>query len=114
MADETVTIDHSPLIGPLSRMGERVAALEAKHDAMKGDTEVIRRSVHDMNQEIQKVVLTEHQCLMRLENLTTLVEKLAIFAQPKAWHEIARQWLPWFVAMAGLVAWAWEHVKLAH
>ncbi len=65
----------------LSRMGERVAGLEARLESLKSDTEHTRGSIHAINGELQKVVITEQRFL-----------------------------LPWLVALGAMSVWAWEHL----
>lgn len=66
------------LIAPLTRMGERVAALEARATteiaSLKRDTEVIRAAIHDINNNQQRFVAAEQQCA---SGLALLTEKMA-------------------------------------
>jgi hypothetical protein len=56
-------------------MGERVAKLEANHESLKDDTGHIRSAIHEVNGELQKLVLLEHACQISLVNLTQDAER---------------------------------------
>lgn len=72
----------SSLVVPLTRMGERVAALEARATseiaALKKDTEIIRTAIHDINNNQQRIFAAEQQCA---NGLATLVEKMTSHAE---------------------------------
>jgi len=72
----TLTPVEHALFGPLSRIGERVARLEAGHEALKGDTESIRSNLHTLANEVQKVVITEERCLSQLSTVAGQVSEL--------------------------------------
>lgn len=128
---------HNSIYSTLSRMGERVAKLEANHEALKGDTEVIRHSIHAINQELQKVVIAEQNCMNSLVNLTNQVNRLVdaapaiagavstfdgMRADMKALIAVregkttlagfAKVVLPWLIGGAGLLAWGIQHLGL--
>jgi prefoldin subunit 5 len=59
-----------------SRVGERVAVLEAKTDALKEDTGRIRASIHDINNELMKVTYAEQNCANNLSIMATQMSAL--------------------------------------
>jgi hypothetical protein len=71
-----VSGDHGSVLVQMSRMGERVAGLEARLEALKGDTETTRSSIHAINGELQKIVIVEEGCRQSLLHLTNQVTTL--------------------------------------
>lgn len=76
MSDNPVDQLPGSSVNLLSRMGERVARLEATQEALKGDTTNIRSSIHSINGELQKVVITQERSLTGLNALTAEVAKI--------------------------------------
>lgn len=77
-SDDGVT--QSGFMTVLSRMGERVASLEAKHEALKDDTQVIRLNIHQINNELQKIVVANERNRQSLQHLTHQVGLLVTAA----------------------------------
>lgn len=71
----------SALLGPLTRMGEKVAAIEgrfgAEITALKEDTAQIRRMLHDMANAQQVSIGAEARCALQLVSIS---EKLSAHA----------------------------------
>jgi hypothetical protein len=132
-----VSGDHGSVLVQMSRMGERVAGLEARMEALKGDTETTRSSIHAINGELQKIVIVEEGCRQSLLHLTTQVTMLvqaapALAAGVQTFEAMrkdlsdilsrqvaktnaqthAQRLLPWLIALGGLAWWAWEHLVL--
>jgi hypothetical protein len=76
MADE----DANPLgpawINQTTRMSERVTVVEQKVIGLKEDTTVIRATLHEHANEMQKFVVQEERCASNLAALTSKVADL--------------------------------------
>ena len=60
------------VFNPLTRLGERVAAIEAKYEGLKSDTSSIRSTLHDTHNRMQEFVAMERQCATNLERLSLI------------------------------------------
>lgn len=121
----------------MTRHGERLAAVEVKCDALKGDMEHVRASMHGVNNELQKIVIAEEACKAALSHIRGQVDAM-VAAAPSVnavieefrgmrsdLREVIDGWkrqqgsramllafnrvLPWVVAIVTGAAWAWEH-----
>jgi chromosome segregation ATPase len=129
--------DHGSVLVQMSRMGERVAGLEARLEALKGDTETTRSSIHAINGELQKIVIVEEGCRQSLLHLTNQVTTLvnaapaiqaavqtfegmradlrAILSKDTARNSMIAmltRLVPWLVVSAGFFWWAWQHLAI--
>lgn len=53
----------------VSAMGERVARVETKIEGVERDTGIIRAAIHEINNEMQKFVGLEAQCVAHLAQI---------------------------------------------
>lgn len=60
----------------ISAMGERVAIVETKLGSLKEDTAIIRSALHSVNNEMQKFVGLEAQCVAHLSAIRELTAHL--------------------------------------
>ena len=71
-------------LNQLTRMGERVAALEVRADGLKEDTTHIRSTIHEIKNEQQKAVAAELACAKSLaaleQNVSGLTRQMSDFA----------------------------------
>lgn len=65
------------LIGPMTRTGERVSAVEVKTEALKEDTRVIRGAIHDINNNILKIFGVEQECSKSLALMAVQMSEAA-------------------------------------
>lgn len=77
MPEDGVDPTYPSHVNQLTRMGERVAALEVRADGLKEDTAHIRASMHDIKNEQQKAVVAELACAKALAGLEQKVGMLA-------------------------------------
>lgn len=57
----------------LTRMGERVSALEERTRTLKEDTAIIRSTIHDVNSKLQQFIILGQQTDSSLKNLAHLM-----------------------------------------
>jgi hypothetical protein len=78
LSPEDAHVIPSAMLAPLTRMGERLAGLEARATveiaALKQDTQVIRSSMHDTNNNMQLFVAAERQCASSLATLSVQMQ----------------------------------------
>jgi hypothetical protein len=73
----------------VNAMGERVAILETRIAALKEDTTTIRAGMHGMNNEMQKFVAAEAQCVNKLALILEALKDLPlILASIAAFNEM--------------------------
>ncbi len=73
----------------VNAMGERVAILETRIAALKEDTTTIRAGMHGMNNEMQKFVAAETQCVNKLAQILDALKDLPlILASIAAFNEM--------------------------
>jgi len=81
MPEDGIDGSYSNHVNQLTRMGERVAALEVRADGLKEDTAHIRASVHEIKNEQQKAVAAEIACAKALgaleQHVATLTAQVA-------------------------------------
>lgn len=66
MSSDAEAVVPISVIAPMTRMGERVAVVEQQCIALKEDSQVIRRSLHEINNHMQSFIRNEEQCAAQL------------------------------------------------
>lgn len=59
-------------------MAERVAVLETRMGALKEDTATIRTNIHGINNEMQRFVVAEMQCVDKLAKILEAIKDLPL------------------------------------
>jgi chromosome segregation ATPase len=65
------------IFNPLTRLGERVAVIEANYSNLKEDTASIRSNIHHSNNKMQELIALERECSMSLDQLVSAQATMA-------------------------------------
>ncbi len=86
MSDESDPFLPQPTPDPrtITSMSERLAVVETQQRVVKDDLNVVRATLHSINNEMQKFVAAEQRCVDNLNRLLEITRDLPMFASSVA------------------------------